>query len=182
MNRQWVINITGDEWQIVPVSAACAVYARKEGRQLMESYGVAGSDELFYRACVACRSIMSDGNQVFKNGEEVLHALTEREIYDITDENVRKGGEQEQNEAREKQETVRENEQREFKEIIKDSGEYTRADIKIRERTQEKAAENIQTQTGRKRAEGGQNVTGTYRDAVSALSRYLERDSRRFDG
>ena len=64
---QWTVNITGDEWQVVLVPALESVYARKEGRELMDSLGVSGSDELFYRACIARRSIMQGGRPVFNS-------------------------------------------------------------------------------------------------------------------
>lgn len=177
---QWTVNITGDEWQVVLVPALESVYARKEGRELMASLGVSGSDELFYRACIARRSIMQGGRPVFKSGEEVLNTLTEREIFSITDESVRSADEDAAEKAEEKRKISDEDAPENLSARVK--AEYVPA---AAEKTKaESAAQWIQWEGAPElgRRGDGARAAGTYRDAVNALSRYLERDSRRFDG
>lgn len=181
MNRQsqWTVNITGDEWQVIYVPALEGIYARKEGRELMNSLGLSGSDELFYRACIACRSIMQDGRPVFDSGAEVLKTLTEREIFSITDENVRNTGEEAAESPVEKREAAGTDGQKSKPGRFKTEYEPVSEKMKSEGRAQwtqwAGASERI-------RSRDGVPAAGTYRDSVDALSRYLERDSRRFDG
>ena len=80
-NFEVLVNITGEEWSVMPVSAMEYLSCVKEAEALGERLDAGKETELLRRACVLSRGIYSGGERVFDDGEGVLNALTPEEIY-----------------------------------------------------------------------------------------------------
>ena len=83
-NFEVLVNITGEEWSVMPVSAMEYLSCVKEAEALGERLDAGKETELLRRACVLSRGIYSGGERVFDDGEGVLNALTPEEIYSIS--------------------------------------------------------------------------------------------------
>ena len=184
MDRQelYTVNITGDEWQINRISAREGIEARKESRELEKSFGVENAGELIFRACALAKSIVFEGEKVFSSGIDVLEALTEQEIFELSSDITAKmipeteyGKEKEtalNAEDAESGKTILEKEIQTYGgRNTQDARRYTNFGTEISDREYGELYPNTR-----------HYAPETYRDRVITLSRYLERDSRRYDG
>lgn len=188
MDRQilYTVNITGDEWQITAISAKEGIEARKEGRELENSLDAVNAHELIYRACALARSVFVGGEKVFSTGEQVLELLTEQEIFDLSADIALKN-------------TMPDDDKNTETNKSEDAVYKTRADEVSSSTEKQKRLYSVQTtvqvgssvrdragitdrEYGRISTIGGSFDEQAYRDRVITLSRYLERDSRRYDG